>query len=77
MSLKMINGDGNFHLTQQSRAKGIFSDPSVFGDAGFWVNEKTAREYTAAAERLKSSKLVSFTSRFGLNSLSRPGFRSL
>jgi hypothetical protein len=57
--MKMINGDGNFHMTQQSRAKGIIADPSLFGDFGFWVPEETGQKYVKAAEQLKTGKLVS------------------
>ena len=44
-------GDGNFHMQLRAHAKPLSKDPSYFGDAGFFAEQKLYRNYTEAASK--------------------------
>jgi hypothetical protein len=53
------SGDGNFHLQSKLRSKSLTSDPSVFGDAGFFSPFSVFQNYVRIAQSFKPVKKVS------------------
>jgi len=56
----MLSGDGNFHLYSYSKVNGPSVNPSVYGDYGFWVPYKLAKNYTGWADDQKGAEGVNF-----------------